>query len=155
MRGETTRQEMLFSYISLEARVPKDQPLRKIKRCTAHVLVELEDVLAGSYSEFGRPSIAPEVLVKSQLLMALFSVPSDRAFCERLNWDLLFRWFLDLPIDASGFDHSVFSKNRKRLLEQDVSQEFFERVVELARKENLLSESILRWMARKPNLGRP
>jgi transposase len=92
------------------------------------------------YSEIGRPSIPPERLLGARLLMALFSVPSERAFCERLRYDLLFQWFLDLELEEEPFDASTFSKNQQRLLEHQVADEFLAEVVDVLRQRNLLSE---------------
>ena len=130
----------MFSVVSPEARVPADHPLRPIKAMVEAVLGELSAVFDGMYSRTGRPSIPPERLLKAQILMALYSVRSDRLFCEQLAYNLLFRWFLDMDMDAPTFDHSTFTKNRERLLEHDVARQFFAAVVGRARAAGLMSD---------------
>ncbi len=139
MRGDDTKQSTLFSLVSPEQRVPTDHPLRPIKALTERVLSSLSRVFSGMYSKTGRPSIPPERLLKAQILMALYSVRSDRMFCEQLDYNLLFRWFLDMTMDEPAFDHSSFTKNRDRLLEHDVAGEFFAGVVGEARDLGLMS----------------
>lgn len=140
MRGETDSQGKVFAYVSLEERVPPDHPLRAIKKMADEALARLEPRIAEKYSGMGRPSIPPEVLLKSQVLMALYSVRSERLFCERLRYDLLFRWFLDLSIDDESFDATTFTKNRERILKEEFVGEFFRTVVEQARKRRFLSD---------------
>jgi len=140
MRGDTPSQGFMFSYISPEQRVPEHHPLRPIKAMADKILSELSDTFDAMYSRYGRPSIPPESLFKSMILISLFSIRSDRLFCESLSYNILFRWFLDMSIDGTTFDHSVFSKNRDRLLEHAVAQQFFFKVVEYARQQNLLSD---------------
>lgn len=140
MRGEVDPQGGLFSYISLERRVPEDHPLRKIKAQVDTVLASMNAELSAMYSHTGRPSIAPERLLKASLLMALYSVRSDRLFCETLDYNLLFRWFLDMDLESRSFDHSSFSKNRERLIEHEMAKEFFARVVGEARTRSLMSD---------------
>lgn len=139
MRGEQSDQHGMFSYVSLEQRVRADHPLRTIKARTETALKALNSVFAKMYARGGRPSIPPERLLKAQLLIALFSVRSDRQFCEQLDWNLLFRWFLDMSMDEASFDASTFSKNRERLLEHDVARQFFSQVIRQAKEEKLLS----------------
>ena len=140
MRGENEKQLGLLSVINLEARVRKDHPLRRIKPWADRALMELSPVFGAMYSGIGRPSIPPERLLKSLLLMAFYSVRSDRLFCERMEYDLLFRWFLDMDVEESGFDASTFSKNRGRLMEHEVAGKFFAEVVALARAARLLDD---------------
>jgi transposase len=140
MRGIDHPQGHLFSYFSPEDRVPVKHPLRDIKRNADVVLKELSPVFNAMYSDTGRPSIPPERLLKSLLLMALYSVRSDRLFCEMLDYNILYRWFLDMNLDEASFDASSFSKNRERLLSHNVSQRFFDAVVKVARKQGLLSD---------------
>jgi transposase len=140
MRGESEKQLGLLSVINLEARVRKDHPLRRIKPWADRALGKLSPVFGAMYSGIGRPSIPPERLLKSLLLMAFYSVRSDRLFCERLEYDLLFRWFLDMDVEEPGFDASTFSKNRSRLLEHEVAPKFFAEVVALARGARLLDD---------------
>jgi transposase len=139
MRGDDTKQAALFSLVSPEERVPKGHPLRAIKALTEKVLSTLSRTFAGMYSKIGRPSIPPERLLKAQILIALYSVRSDRMFCEQLDYNLLFRWFLDMTMDEPPFDHSSFTKNRDRLLEHDVAGQFFAGVVDEARSLGLMS----------------
>lgn len=140
MRGRADDQGHLFSYVSPERRVPDSHPLRRVKGFADECLRELSPVFDAMYSGMGRPSIPPERLLKSCILVALYSVRSERLFCEMLDYNLLFRWFLDMGMDEESFDASTFSKNRDRLLEHDVAQRFFDAVVRKARSENLLSD---------------
>jgi transposase len=125
--------------MSPEGRVRADHPLRRIKRLADEALAELHGVFEAMYSDSGRPSIPPERLLKSMLLMALYTVRSERLFCEQLDYNLLFRWFLEMDMVEASFDPSTFSKNRERLLVHDVARAFFGRVVEQARRGHLLS----------------
>lgn len=140
MRGHIDPQGALFSYVNMERRVPDNHPLRRIKNDVDGVLHSLSAEFEAMYASTGRPSIAPERLLKATLLIALYSVRSDRLFCEMLDYNLLFRWFLDLDMEARSFDHSTFSKNRARLIEHDIAKRFFARVVEQARTQQLLSD---------------
>jgi len=140
MRGHVNSQAMLFSYLSPESRIPPTHPLRRIKAVADRVLRELSPTFAAMYSAVGRPSIPPERLLKSAGLIALYSVRSRRLFCERLDTDLLFRWFLEMSLDEPGFEHSTFSQNSERLLAHAVAQRFFDAVVTVARNEGLLSD---------------
>jgi len=140
MRGEHDSQTAAFCYVDLESRVRADHPLRAIKHMADGALRRLSPTFDGMYSTVGRPSIPPERLLKSMVLIALYSVRSDRQFCERLNFDMQFRWFLDMNLEEPSFDASTFSKNRERLLEHAVSRKFFDEIVKLARKEELLSD---------------
>jgi len=140
MRGCQEDQGYMFSYVSPEQRVPNNHPLRSVKRFADDILHNMSLTFDAMYSNTGRPSIPPERLLKSILLMALFSVRSDRLFCESLDYNILFRWFLDMSLDDRSFDASSFSKNRERLIQHEVAQEFFDAVVEYARVEDLLSD---------------
>jgi transposase len=140
MRGETKKQEQLFSYLSLEKRVPAVHRLRRVKELCDEVLARMSGMFDGMYSETGRPSQPPERLLKSMVLMALYSVRSDRMFCEQLDYNLLFRWFLEMTLDEPSFDATTFSKNRQRLLEHEVGQEFLNEVVRYAEEKRLLSD---------------
>ncbi|NJK42602.1 MAG: IS5 family transposase [Aquincola sp.] len=140
MRGHVDPQSHLFSYFSPEARVPAGHPLRSIKAYTESALEQIRPLLDRLYSEIGRPSIPPERLLKAQLLIALYSVRSDRLFCETLDYNILFRWFLDMNLEEASFDASTFSKNRERLAREDVALKFFDAVVREARRLNLLSD---------------
>lgn len=140
MRGEVEPQSELFSYFSAEKRVPADHPLRSIKSYADGALKEIRPLLDSLYSEIGRPSIPPERLLKSQLLIALYSVRSDRLFCEMLDYNILYRWFLDMGLEEPSFDASSFSKNRERLAKQEVAVTFFDAVVREARRRKLLCD---------------
>jgi len=140
MRGEGRRQRAMLVVIDPEKRIAKDHPLRRIKPLAEGALTQLSPVFDQMYSLLGRPSIPPERLLKASLLMALYTVRSERLFCEQLDYNLLFRWFLDMEMDEASFDHSTFSRNRARLLEHEVAGEFFRAVVEQARRLRLLSD---------------
>jgi transposase len=140
MRGHVDPQSHLFSYFSPEERVPPSHPLRSIKAYTDSALKQIRPLLDGLYSEIGRPSIPPERLLKAQLLIALYSVRSDRLFCETLDYNILFRWFLDMSLQEPAFDASTFSKNRERLAREEVAVKFFDAVVREARRLELLSD---------------
>jgi transposase len=138
MRGEDTNQAG-FSLVQPAQRVPKDHPIRRIKEMADKQLKHLSPVFDTMYSNVGRPSIPPEKLLKACLLMALFSVRSERQLCERLEYDLMFRFFLDMGMDDPVFDASSFAKNKERLLEADVAKQFFEGVVRQAAAHGLMS----------------
>jgi transposase len=140
MRGHIDPQSHMFSYFSPEERVPAGHPLRSIKAYTESALKQIRPLLDGLYSEIGRPSIPPERLLKAQLLIALYSVRSDRLFCETLDYNILFRWFLDMSLQEASFDASTFSKNRERLAREEVAVKFFDAVVREARRLELLSD---------------
>jgi transposase len=144
MRGEDAKQSSIFSIISPERRVPQDHPLRVIKAMTDAVLRSMSKQFDAMYSKTGRPSIPPERLLKAQLLIALYSIRSARMFCEQLDYNLLFRWFLDMNADDPAFDHSSFTKNSERLLKHDVAGKFFAAVVDEARARELLSSDHFR-----------
>ena len=124
---------------SAEQRIPLEHPLRRIKKLSDAALRELEPIFSGMYSSTGRPSIPPERLLGATLLMAPYSVRSERMFCEQLDYNLLFRWFLDMDMLEDGFDASTFSKNRERLLKHDVAAHFFQAVVQQAQAAGLMS----------------
>jgi len=140
MRGEDGRQQAILVVINPEQRVPKGHPLRRIKAAADVALAQLSPLFDEMYSTVGRPSIPPERLLKGSLLMALYTVRSERLLCEQLDYNFLFRWFLDLEADEASFDHSTFSRNRQRLLAHAVAGEFFRAVVEQARGLKLLSD---------------
>src|SRR5713101_1033971 len=125
MRGYDRLQTTMLTLVNPEQRVPANHPIRMIKALAEVALKELSPLFEQMYSDVGRPSIPPERLLKASLLMALYTVRSERMFCEQLDYNLLFRWFLDLNWDEPGFDHSSFSRNRARLLQHDVAGEFF------------------------------
>jgi transposase len=143
MRGYTDRQPNLYVQLNLEELVPADHPLRPIKRMADEALAAMSRTLTASYasaSRGGRPSVPPEQLLKAMLLMSLYTIRSERALCERITFDMLFRWFLDMTPDEECFDHSVFSLNRKRLHRLRVTKKFSDRIVLMAYEAGLLSE---------------
>jgi transposase len=139
MRGFDERAGALFSYVDLERRVHADHPLRAIRSLTNAALSELSQDLAGLYSGLGRPSIAPEMLLRAMLLQAFYSVRSERQLMERIEFDLLFRWFVGIGVDDPVWDHSSFSKNRDRLLEGEIAGKFLSAVLAQPRVRRLLS----------------
>jgi transposase len=139
MRGSDTKQSSMLCLISPEARVPSEHPLRAIKKLADEALRALSPVFDEMYAATGRPSIPPERLLKATLLMALYTVRSERLLCEQLDYNLLFRWFLDMDMVEESFVPTVFTKNRERLLAHDVAARFFGAVVEQARKAKLVS----------------
>lgn len=140
MRGHLDPQASMFSYFAPEARVPVAHPLRSIKGYADTVLRSLSRDFDELYAVTGRPSIPPERLLKASLLIALYSVRSDRLFCEMLDYNILFRWFLDMNLEERGLDQSNFSRLRERLVESELACRFFDAVVAEARKLDLLSD---------------
>ena len=139
MRGGDERTGALFSYVDLEARVRVDHPLRAIRAIVNEALSALEREFSALYSPLGRPSIAPEKLLRAMLLQAFYSIRSERQLMERLEYDLLFRWFVGLGVDDPAWDHSVFSKNRDRLLEGAIAGKFLAAVLDRPGVKKLLS----------------
>src|SRR5918993_2951838 len=140
MRGFEDKQTGLWAFVSIEQRIPPDHPLRRIKQMADQELVGLSGLFNRMYSQVGRPSVAPERVLKSLLLIALYSVRSERQFCEQLGYNLLFRWFVDMELEEESFDATVFSKNRERLMEHEVGRLFFDAVVKQAREAELMSD---------------
>ena len=140
MRGSNEQQSVFVVTTTIDEMIPQDHPIRRIKRVTDEVLRRLQPQLSAMYSKRGRPSVAPERLLKASVLMALYSVRSERMFCEQLRFNLLFKWFLGLNVDDLGFDHSTFSKNRERLLKHRVAEAFFREVYDLARLQGYASD---------------
>jgi transposase len=140
MRGKDEQQLDVFSYISPEQRVPHDHPLRPLRVMTDEALRELQPRFNKLYAKTGRPSMAPEKLLRALLLQALYSVRSERMLMEQLNYNLLFRWFVGLNMDDSVWDVTVFTKNRERLLDGDIAEAFFQAVLQQARERSLLSD---------------
>ena len=140
MRGNAARQVEMLTAVTPDALIPQGHPIGRNKPMVDKALAQLSPTFARRYAQNGRASIPPEHLLKAGLLMALYSVRSERQCCERLEYDLLFKWFLDLNIMDHSFDHSVFAKNRQRLLDADVAREFLLQIVEQARGRRLLSE---------------
>ncbi|MDA9437029.1 IS5 family transposase [Bradyrhizobium sp. CCBAU 51627] len=139
MRGGDNRTGELFSYVDLEARVRRDHPLRAIRTIVNEALSTLEREFTALYSPIGRPSIPPEKLLRAMLLQALYLIRSERLLMERLEYDLLFRWFVGIGVDDAAWDHSVFSKNRDRLLEGDIAAKFLAAVLAQPKVKKLLS----------------
>ena len=139
MRGKQVRQLAMLSSLSPEDLIPSDHPIRRIRRVVDVVLADLDSEFEAMYATAGRPSVPPEQLLKATVLMALYSIRSERQFCERLNYDLLFKWFLGLAIDDRSFDASTFTKNRDRLLDHEIAERFFAAAVEQARLRRYLS----------------
>jgi transposase len=140
MRGQREPQSLMLAFVDLEERVPTSHPLRTIKALADQALAELSPLFDEMYAQSGRPSIPPERLIKASLLIALYSVRSERAFCEELDYNLLFRWFLDMQLMERSFDPTTFTKNRKRLLDHQIGRELFDLVVGQAQEQGLLSD---------------
>jgi transposase len=140
MRGADEQQSQIFSYLSPEARVRKDHPLRAIRAMVDEVLARLSPQFDAMYARVGRPSIAPEKLLRAQLLQMLYSIRSERLLMEEMDYNLLFRWFVGLNADDAVWDATVFTKNRDRLLEAEVAKLFLAQVVEQARDRGLTSD---------------
>ena len=139
MRGEERRQRSMLLLVNLEERIPKDHPLTSIKQMADLALRQLSPIFDEIYSVLGRPSIPPERLLKASLLIALYTIRSERMFCEQLDYNLLFRWFLNMELDEPSFDHSSFTTNRNRLLEREIAGEFFRQIVAQGQTLGLLS----------------
>jgi transposase len=140
MRGSEGKQSAMFSYVPLEARVPKDHPLRPMRDMTDRALDKVSRRFSRLYSDVGRPSIAPEKLLRALLLQMLYTIRSERMLVEQLQYNLLFRWFVGLGMDDAVWDATTFTKNRDRLLDGDIASGFFAAVVEQAREQGLLSD---------------
>jgi transposase len=139
MRGQDTSQDCFFSYGSLEERIPQAHPLRPVRTVVDEALKRLSRHFARLYASFGRrPSIAPEKLLRALLLMILYSVRSERRLIEKLEYNLLYRWFVGLGIDEPVWDASTFSKNRERFIDGEVARRFFDQVPPEARQRNLV-----------------
>src|SRR6516162_6146848 len=139
MRGADEQPGSMFSYITLEARVPADHPLRAIRRITDRALERLSPRFGRLYINFGRPSIPPEKLLRALLLQALYTIRSERQLMEQLDYNLLFRWFVGLGMDDAVWSPTTFTKNRDRLLDGDIAAAFFEAALLHADTERLLS----------------
>jgi transposase len=133
MRGNDPKQDGMFSYVSPEQRVPAEHPLRPLRTMVDDILKEMSPRFAKLYAETGRPSIPPERLLRALLLQILYTVRSERLLIEQLNYNLLFRWFVGMDMDEGVWNHAVFSKNRERLLNEEVAEVFFQRVLERAK----------------------
>src|SRR5271163_1816873 len=140
MRGEDKQQSGVFSYRTAEERVPGDHPLRAMRRMVDEALRGVSPRFARMYAKRGRPSIAPEKLLRALLLQVLYTIRSERQLMEQLDYNMLYRWFVGLNMDDPIWDVTVFTKNRERSLKGDIAQAFFEKVLEQARAQQLLSE---------------
>src|SRR5450755_1630012 len=140
MRGYDYQQSSAFSYLSPEERVPANHPLRPVRQTVDAALAKLSPVFDEIYSLTGRPSVAPEKLLRALLLQVLYSVRSERLLMEQLQYNLLFRWFVGLDMDDAVWTPTTFTKNRERLLDGDIARAFFEDIVEQARGRRLLSD---------------
>src|ERR1700737_3120382 len=140
MRGDDVQQSAMFSYISPEKRIPLNHPLRPIREITDDILSQLWKAFARMYSKIGRPSIAPEKLLRALLLQVLYTVRSERMLMEQLEYNLLFRWFVGLNMDDPVWDPTVFTKNRDRLLAAGVAALFFQQVLDEAKARDLVSD---------------
>jgi len=140
MRGNDMHQQPMFSYVSLESRVPADHPLRTLRGMVDQVLRGMSGEFAVMYSGTGRPSIPPERLLRALLLQVLYTIRSERLLIEQLDYNMLFRWFVGLSMDDAVWDHSTFTKNRDRFLSSDVAGSFFSRIVSMAAEGGLLSD---------------
>lgn len=141
MRGKTQEQPAFLTVLNLNDRVPQDHPLREIKRRMDQVLKELSPLLDELYSETGRPSIPPEQLLKARVLIALYSVRSERMFCEQLAYNLLWLWFLDRDLNEGSWDATVFTQNQERVLSSEMAALFFAKVYEMSRVEKWASDT--------------
>lgn len=139
MRGDSINQGELFSYVSLESRIPEVHPIRKVRKIVDAALAEIEPSFDDLYSSVGRPSIPPEQLIRAMLLQIFFTIRSERQLVERLDYDLMFRWFVGLGMDDRVWNHSVFSKNRDRLMSGSIDELFFSAIKKQAYAKQLMS----------------
>jgi transposase len=140
LRGEHREDGGLFSYVSLEARVPQRHPVRKMRKLVDSALANLDELFDEIYAREGRPSIPPERLIRASLLQVLYSIRSERQLMEQLDYNLLFRWFVGLGVDEPVWNASTFSKNRDRLAQADVGRRLFDEIVALAQRHGLTSD---------------
>jgi len=139
MRGSDQQSGRLFSYVDIEARVPREHPLRLIREIVSEALGALDSKFEQLYANEGRPGIPPERLLRASLLQLFYSIRSERQLMERIDFDLLFRWFVGLGIDEAVWDATVFTKNRERLLNTEIAQQFLSALLALPRVRRLLS----------------
>ena len=139
MRGNDQENGGLFSYVSMEDRIPKDHPLRAIRKLVDAALGEMEGVFSKMYSHEGRPSIAPEKLLRAQILQILYTIRSERQLMEQLDYNMLFRWFVGLSMDDEVWHPTSFTQNRDRLLNHEVAESFFEKIRDRAEAAKLVS----------------
>lgn len=140
MRGVDADQQELFSYKSIEDRIPKDHPIRPLRNIVDGILAELSNDFEELYSKYGRQSIAPERLLRALLIQVLFTIRSERQLMVQIDYNLLYRWFIGLGMDDKVWDPTTFTKNRDRLLEGEIARKFFDRVLALAKKHDLISK---------------
>jgi transposase len=140
MRGDDKQQSAMFSYVTMEQRIPVKHPIRGIRAMADRALKTMAAVFGGLYSDTGRPSIAPERLLRAQLLMILYSIRSERQLMEQIHFNILYRWFVGLEMDDAVWDVKVFSKNRERLIAAEASRQLLLAVIDQARSRQLLSE---------------
>lgn len=140
MRGADNKTEALFTYVTPESFVPKDHPLRAIRKMADEALAGMDKLFDSIYASAGRPSIPPEKLLKAQLLMILYSIRGNRQLVEQIHYNFLFRWFLGMALDEKIWDHSSFSKNNERLIGSEVAAVFLSRILEQAKRKRLLSQ---------------
>lgn len=140
MRGRKEDQEQLFSYVGLESYVPDNHPLRGVRKLVDGMLIEMDDELERLYADVGRPSIPPEQLLRALILQMLYSIRSERMLVEQLQYNLLFKWFVGLQIEDKVWNATTFTKNRDRLLNEQVARLFFDSTVKRAKKKRLLSD---------------
>lgn len=139
MRGDYQEGGDLFSYVSLEERIPKRHPIRRMRKLVDEALANLDGVFDEIYADSGRPSIPPERLLRASLLQIFYSIRSERQLMEQLDYNLMFRWFVGLSVDEPVWNPSTFSKNRDRLAQADIGRRLFEEIVEMARRRSLTS----------------
>jgi transposase len=140
MRGSEEKQIDAFSYVSIEDRIPSRHPIRPFKAMVNEILRDMDAEFDKLYADSGRPSIAPEYLFRASILQILYSIRSERQLMDQIDFNILFRWFVGLSVDAAVWDHSTFTKNRDRLLKSDIAKLFFSKVVERARRKRFLSD---------------
>ncbi len=140
MRGIGRQQDAMFSYVSMEERIPSDHPLRRVKALIEPMLQGLTKVFDEMYADTGRASIPPEYLLKASLLQMFYSIRSERLLIEQIDYNILFRWFIGLSMDDEVWDHSVFTKNRDRLLAGEIATKLLNQVLDVAQREHLLSD---------------
>lgn len=140
VRSKDTKQQVFFSFKSIEDRIPQDHPIRPLKKLVDEALERLSRDFDRLYAKTGRPSIPPEQLLRALLLQIFFSIRSERQLVEQLEYNMLFRWFVGLNLDDAVWNHSTFTKNRDRLLEGEIAQRVFEEVLVLAKGQGLVSD---------------
>jgi len=141
MRGMEEKQPEIFSYMSIEDKIPRNHPIRPFRAMINEILEGMDSDFDALYADSGRPSIAPEYLLRASILQILYTIRSERQLMEQIDFNIMFRWFIGLNIDDEVWDHSTFTKNRDRLLESEITKLFFSKVVERAKKKKFLSDT--------------